>query len=416
MKVNSKLKIATSLTLILTLSLLLATYFNFPSANTQTTTTRISIHPSRIEVGDPNVEVTNETPTEPFVITVNVSNVVDLFAWQVHIEYDPSKVNCTDAWLPEGHVFEGKNIMPVNYTTEHSRIRVKNQTNIDLKNPANNTSWLFTHYYEWPTNKTPGEWKATHHPRNMTGWIDKDDSGTLTVGDVVELETEHITWTYYICSMRTLDGTIELYLEFGYVLYGCSLLGPAEPTFTGNGTLCQIQFEGIGVGTSALNLTKTDCYLCDLVDSTITEMSFEVDNAVVEVLGFSVESSKITLSASPTEVQVGENVTFTGEITPIRSNVDVTIKYRENGENKTLAVVKTDEAGKFVYVWHTNRTGVFNFRASWEGDERTLPAESEEVTVTVGEAAFDPTLYIVVGGVAAIVVVAVVVYFKKFRG
>lgn len=39
-----------------------------------------------------------------------------------------------------------------------------------------------------------------------------------------------------------------------YVLYGCCLLG--EDTFTGNGTLCQIEFKGIEVGKSCLNFSR----------------------------------------------------------------------------------------------------------------------------------------------------------------
>jgi hypothetical protein len=38
-----------------------------------------------------------------------VSNVEDLYGWQVAIEYDVRVVNCTAVWLPEDNVFKGKN-------------------------------------------------------------------------------------------------------------------------------------------------------------------------------------------------------------------------------------------------------------------------------------------------------------------
>jgi len=56
-------------------------------------------------------------PTEPFTVSVNVTDVTDLWAWNLAVFYDPLVVNFSAAWLPTGHVFDGQAISPVDPDT-----------------------------------------------------------------------------------------------------------------------------------------------------------------------------------------------------------------------------------------------------------------------------------------------------------
>jgi len=66
-------------------------------------------------------------------------------------------------------------------------------------------------------------------------------------------------------------------------------------------------------------------------------------------------------------------------------------------------------------AWTPTETGTYEVKASWEGDETTLSAESDVKTLTVkGAAGID--LYTVAAAVAAIVIIAAIaIYFIKFR-
>jgi len=46
-----------------------------------------------------------------FTVNVTVTNVTDLYAWQIKLFFDPTILNCTNAWYPDGHVFAGKEIV-----------------------------------------------------------------------------------------------------------------------------------------------------------------------------------------------------------------------------------------------------------------------------------------------------------------
>jgi hypothetical protein len=64
--------------------------------------TEILISPEILQVGI----YENET------ITMNITNVSDLFLWQVALKYNGTLVKCTGAWLPDDNVFAGKPNQP----------------------------------------------------------------------------------------------------------------------------------------------------------------------------------------------------------------------------------------------------------------------------------------------------------------
>lgn len=66
--------------------------------------TEVKVMPPHLTVGDPNATL----PTPPFTVNIAVSNVTDLYAWQVKIYFIPSTMYFFYSTFPEGHVFDGK--------------------------------------------------------------------------------------------------------------------------------------------------------------------------------------------------------------------------------------------------------------------------------------------------------------------
>jgi len=77
--------------------------------------------------------------------------------------------------------------------------------------------------------------------------------------------------------------------------------------------------------------------------------------------------------------------------------------------------VTTDENSTYLYDWTPEETGTYEVIASWEGDENTLPSESEILTIKVKEAPSNIVLY--AAAVVAIIIMAATigVYFLKVR-
>lgn len=117
-------------------------------------------------------------------------------------------------------------------------------------------------------------------------------------------------------------------------------------------------------------------------------------------------------------VLVSENITIRGELSPVREGVNITIYYRVKGETEwnILHVVKTNSEGKFHYTWLKPEIGDYELRAYWAGDEATEEAYSDVIVVSIvetmptGITAYTPYI---VAGVVAIIIIAVIFYFKK---
>lgn len=63
-------------------------------------------------------------PGSTVIINVSVADVADLFGWDITVLFDPSILNCTDAWYPADHVFAGKNYwsLPVGIHNDEGRV------------------------------------------------------------------------------------------------------------------------------------------------------------------------------------------------------------------------------------------------------------------------------------------------------
>lgn len=140
--------------------------------------------------------------------------------------------------------------------------------------------------------------------------------------------------------------------------------------------------------------------------------------AISEIVSVTVNqrSSTIQIDVSPVTVLKGENVTISGNLSPLLSQAAITIKYRLEAEEwSTLSTVYTDSSGNFTYDWQISEPGTYKIKASWLGDADTLGAESSVETVNV-EALEEPmsplVIYVAAAGVGVIILVALVAFLK----
>jgi len=97
-------------------------------------------------------------------------------------------------------------------------------------------------------------------------------------------------------------------------------------------------------------------------------------------------SSTISICLSSTTITLGSSVTISGGINPAQEGVNVTIWYRPSGGTwTTMANVITNGNGNYSYLWTPEKAGTYELKATWEGDEITLGAESEPLILTVEE-------------------------------
>jgi len=379
------------------------------------TQTKIAIAPSTLQVGQ---EGKNLTEVNPFSLNITVSNVTDLFAWQITSYLDPRIINCTDVTLPTGHVFDGKNFYEVTKKIETWLQLLKNNTKIDLTNPVG-TSW---------TVEKRGEVNSPETPKgivqnNITEWFDRDGSGSLSTSDIVTLSSKPtFIEKYYVSKIYWEGSFIKLEVSVAVVQHGATLLG-GESTFSGDGVLCQLTFKPLRPGTCMLNVSAST-ELTILLDSNRTDIPFSVEHATINVIGIPAvkDPSTITINV-PANAKVDSEITITGSLSPLKEGVTVKIYYKPpGGDWQLLTEVQTDEQGNYRHVVTLDQIGNYVFYSQWDGDDETYGSKSEEKTVAVTETGEVPggfnigdyLLYIIVA-VVVIIIIAVVVYFVKSR-
>jgi len=144
---------------------------------------------------------------------------------------------------------------------------------------------------------------------------------------------------------------------------------------------------------------------------------FDVDDNLYTFGNVTIGASLISIFASETTTTVGSKTTINGSITPTRHGANVTIWYKLSDEenwdilNETLT---TNENSTYIYLWTPQNTGTYHLKASWIGDNMTLPDESDVLEINVRERPPDILLYAAVGA-AAIVAAAAAIYFLKIR-
>jgi PKD repeat protein len=128
-------------------------------------------------------------------------------------------------------------------------------------------------------------------------------------------------------------------------------------------------------------------------------------------------NSSIFITLSRTSILVGENLTISGSVTPTRPGVNVTIHYKLDEETawNTLTIVQTDENSQYSFTWTPSEPGTYNIKAGWDGDYRTVKAESDVKTVVVQTSGLKVPLHFLGGIVIAVAAAIVLIHLFKAR-
>jgi len=128
------------------------------------------------------------------------------------------------------------------------------------------------------------------------------------------------------------------------------------------------------------------------------------------------QRSTVLISATPNTVSVGAEVTISGSIDPTRTGVTVTIQYRPQGTDtwNNLPATQTNANSQYSCTWTPQAAGTYELKASWEGDENTLPDESDIFTITVNETPTGIPLWLMLAiGAVIILIIAIVVFLRR---
>ena len=197
------------------------------------------------------------------------------------------------------------------------------------------------------------------------------------------------------------------YPAFSNVTIPKTLLPPPEPPY-----VWAVVLDGTPFSTEKRTVTE---------NQTHTSIYFMYSEGIHDVQTTTrFMPSTISIVLSEDSISKGESVTINGNVTGadniVRKNVTVTIHNRTEGDVEwgTLATVKTNLDGIYSYAWTPETTGTYELKASWEGDENTLPEESDVKTLKVKGAGI-PLEIVVAAVVTIIIIAAIVVYFVKIR-
>ena len=129
-------------------------------------------------------------------------------------------------------------------------------------------------------------------------------------------------------------------------------------------------------------------------------------------------ASTIVLTLSATTITLGENVTLSGQISSTRAEVMVILFYRSVDEsNWHTLTITTNADGQFSYSWRPEEAGTYEVKASWEGDDKTLPNESDVQTLSVKTPPTSISLYSIIETImiAAVALGLIMLILKKLE-
>jgi hypothetical protein len=184
---------------------------------------------------------------------------------------------------------------------------------------------------------------------------------------------------HVFANKKFLEVSPKISRKDSYIKFGASLL--AEESFTGSGTLCQINFTAISTGLSQLNLSTP---------IGVEKGTFLLDsnlNIIIIKIVDSKPSSALTLNIDKASIQKGLTISLTGTLTPEKHGAKINIYYKTEEVHEWVKItsVKTNLEGKFHHQWKPPTAGTYILFAEWKGDEKTNPSISPTCTVVVEE-------------------------------
>jgi len=267
-------------------------------------TTTLYIDPSSIV--DPNL-----LPGTPLTFFIKVGNILDLFAWQIKLYFNPAVLNWTGASYPPGHVFDGKpfaGVIPVQGTDIEGTYILffatlqgaaatfngngtlcqidftvigRGVSNLHFSRPLGGDTFLWDHNLNditfealdgYVNNKPPTPPAAIYvdPPRIVDPTLTPSNNFTINVNirNATALRRLGFKLVFNSTLLNVVNAmlgpffppvtifTIEMNNTQGYVRYQARV-DPPDPALNGNGTLAIITFHVQSLGVTNLTLTET---------------------------------------------------------------------------------------------------------------------------------------------------------------
>jgi hypothetical protein len=141
-----------------------------------------------------------------------------------------------------------------------------------------------------------------------------------------------------------------------------------------------------------------------------------LENVLTSNGSYSVKN-EITLNLSEVRnsITVGENMTVNGTVTPAIQDLLILVQFNCANESKQIPCYSRTD-GTFSATFKTENVGTWEAQARFEGDQFTYECSSPRATVEVKEpSVFAQYSVYIGGGLGAIAVVGVIVYWRKMR-
>lgn len=274
-------------------------------------TTKISVEPSSII--DTSIE-----PGETFIVNITVTNVTDLFGWQIKLYFSSALLECTGATVPADNVFAGKSYSSPPASIDNKagtvlqitllvgpqpgvnatkalfcqltfEVKGRDQTNLTFGDlgkftymlDSTGTKILFTAEHGFFDNQLPISLATVYIDPERVVDPTLTPCNNFTVNITIAEATDLYQWNaslYYKNEILNITDVIEgTFLKtggttsfqtqiqndynatHGHLTVGCTLVG-ATTGVSGNGTLASITFHVIGLGNTTITLAQTDLY------------------------------------------------------------------------------------------------------------------------------------------------------------
>jgi hypothetical protein len=180
-----------------------------------------------------------------------------------------------------------------------------------------------------------------------------------------------------------------------------------------NGTITTKTVDSDSAGIFSDTLTANQVGVWQIKASWDGDDTYAATESLPALLSVSKIQSVLTISASPLTVNVGENITVSGTLTPAQA-ATVTITYTKPDGTSTTKTVTTLGTGAFTDSIKLDQIGVWQIKASWNGNEMYEATTSISVAV---QAVDQTTSFLAMAGLGlglvALILAAIAVLASK---
>jgi len=367
---------------------------------------------------------------QEFTVNINIRDADEISGWQAGLIFDPTVLGCTG-------FLEGEFLSDVG-------------TTLFVEGTINNATGMITPYGSVIMPPSPEEEMVYASGDGRLAYV----NFTVIAPGVSDLHLRDVELTrsvrvdpYTVDSVKILPNIIDVYTAVGVtppqtVVIESNSTSLDTTYHSGfyahafNASAEEISFNVTGPKAGFANITipkellepdpqRVWAILVDGIwisrtleeNTTHTFLYFTYSLSIHEVqITTRFMPSDISITLSSTSLAKGDSVTISGAIDPVRSGVNVEIMYQLEGDKTWTSLTDvTTQNGNYSYSWTPTETGTYKVKTRWEGDETTLGAESDVLTLKIkGAEGIDQT--IIVAAVAVIIIIAAIaIYFVKFR-